>query len=86
MAILFSARMVCSVAVFALAGIVPVSAQYPERNITLIVPYGAGTVFYRHRLSEHCFEVLRQHARGDIGAAAGAIRYDQRDVAFRILS
>jgi len=42
MAILFSARMVCSVAVFALAGIVPVSAQYPERNITLIVPYGAG--------------------------------------------
>ncbi len=42
MAILFSARMVYSVAVFALAGIVPVSAQYPERNITLIVPYGAG--------------------------------------------
>ena len=42
MAIPFSARMVCLVAVFALAFIVPVSAQYPERNITLIVPYGAG--------------------------------------------
>ncbi|MET0277553.1 MAG: tripartite tricarboxylate transporter substrate binding protein [Pseudorhodoplanes sp.] len=42
MAMLFSARAVCAAAILAIAGVAPASAQFPERNITLIVPYGAG--------------------------------------------
>jgi tripartite-type tricarboxylate transporter receptor subunit TctC len=42
MAMLFSARAACVAAIFAMAGIAPATAQYPERNVTLIVPYGAG--------------------------------------------
>ena len=44
-----------------------------------------GAVLDRHRLADHRLQILRQQARGDVGAAAGAIRHDQRQVPLRIL-
>lgn len=43
MATIVSLMRACAALIFGLiAGLLPAAAQYPERNITLIVPYGAG--------------------------------------------
>jgi hypothetical protein len=45
---------------------------------------GAGTILHHHRLTQSLAQLLRQNARGDVGAAAGGEAHDDLDWPVRI--